>query len=49
MMAKKNKTTDNSTPENEVRVDYVMEESGIEDLSDVEEVFTEYDSVEDDA
>jgi molecular chaperone GrpE len=49
MMAKKNKTTDNSTPENDVRVEDVMEESGIEDPADVDEVITEDDSVEDDA
>jgi molecular chaperone GrpE len=49
MMAKKNKTKDNLTPENDVRAEDVMEESGIEDLADVEEVITEDDSVEDDA
>ncbi|MGY8808033.1 MAG: nucleotide exchange factor GrpE [Gammaproteobacteria bacterium] len=48
-MAKKNKTKDNLTPENDVRAEDVMEESGIEDLADVEEVITEDDSVEDDA
>ena len=48
-MAKKNKTTDNSTPENDVCVKDVMEESGIEDPADVDEVITEDDSVEDDA
>ncbi|MDC0128028.1 nucleotide exchange factor GrpE [Gammaproteobacteria bacterium] len=49
MMAKKNKTTDNSTQENGVLAEDVMEESGIEDLADVEEVISEDDSVEDDA
>ncbi|MDA9052400.1 nucleotide exchange factor GrpE [Gammaproteobacteria bacterium] len=49
MMAKKNKTTDNLTPENDVRVEDVMEEPGIEDPADVDEVITEDDSVEDDA
>jgi len=49
MMAKKNKTTDNSTQENDVLAEDVMEESGIEDLADVEEVISEDDSVEDDA
>ncbi|MDC1108008.1 nucleotide exchange factor GrpE [Gammaproteobacteria bacterium] len=49
MMAKKNKTTDNSTQENDVLVEDVMEESGIEDLADVEEVISEDDSVENDA
>ncbi|MDC1414684.1 nucleotide exchange factor GrpE [Gammaproteobacteria bacterium] len=49
MMAKKNKTTDNSTQENDVLAEDVMEESGIKDLADVEEVISEVDSVEDDA
>ncbi|MDB9897601.1 nucleotide exchange factor GrpE [Gammaproteobacteria bacterium] len=49
MMAKKNKTTDNSTQENDVLAEDVMEESGIEDLTDVEEVISEDDSVENDA
>ena len=49
MMAKKNKTTDNSTQENDVLAEDVMEESGIEDLVDVEEVISEDDSVENDA
>ena len=48
-MAKKNKTTDNLAPESDDCVEDVMEESGIEDLADVEEVITEDDSVEDDA
>ena len=48
-MAKKNKTTDNPTPGNDVLAQDVVEESGIEDLADVEEVITEDDSVEDDA
>ena len=48
-MAKKNKTTDNSTPENDDRVEDVMEESGIEDLAGEEEVISEDYPAEDNA
>ena len=48
-MAKKNKTIDNTAPENDALVDDVMEESEIEDLEDIEEVITEDEPEEDDA
>jgi molecular chaperone GrpE len=49
MMAKKNKTTDNLAPENNDRVEDVMEESGIEDFAGEEEAITGDDPAEDNA
>ena len=48
-MAKKNKTTDNLTPESDDRVEDVMGESGIEDLAGEEKVISEDDPAEDNA
>jgi molecular chaperone GrpE len=49
MMAKKNKTKDNLAPENDSSVEGVMEESELEELTDVEETLPEDELSEDDA
>ena len=48
-MAKKNKTKDNLAPENDSSVEGVMEESELEELTDVEETLPEDELSEDDA